>query len=426
VVGCADFLRRKAEPIATSRLPLAWIDGDGKLLIGVRGLRTFSHSAVTVLVAIYLDLQGFSLVEVGLFLTLGSTGAASAALLAGIFGDAFGRRRMLAVFSGFMALTGLALVLTASLPILAIAALLGGFSAFAGAAGGLGPLEQAILPTTAPNERRTDLFAVYGIVGAAAVAFGSLAAGLPSAIQHFTSLDQAESMKIVFAGYAITGAIVAALYLRLSSAAEVPPEKRASTWVNPFRLPSRRRIFTMSGLFTVDSFGTGLIPQGLASYYFFTRFDLDPEQLGLLFFASSVLTAVSLWIAARMAGVIGLVNTMVFTHIPSSVFLMAVPLVPAAWMAIALWLMRAFFSQMDVPTSQSYMMAIVRPEERTAMASAGMVSRSAGIAAGPSVSTALWSATSAAVPFMIGGTVKITYDLALWLLFKRVKPPEEE
>ena len=409
----------------TFGFPLAWIDRDGKLLIAVRGLRTFSHSAVTILVAIYLDLQGFSLVEVGVFLTLGSTGAAAAALLAGVFGDTFGRRRMLALLAMFMALTGIALVATTSLPILTIAAFFGGFSAMSGAAGGMGPLEQAILPTTSPEDRRTEVFAVYGVVGMTAVALGSLAAGAPTIIQSVIGLDQIGATRLVFAAYAVMGVNVALLYLLLSRKVEVPRETRSNMWVNPLRLPSRRRIFTLSGLFMADSFGTGLIPQSLAAYYFFTRFDLEPEQLGLLFFASSVLTAISLWVAARLAKAIGLVNTMVFTHIPSSVFLMAVPLVPEAWMAIGLWLLRAFFAQMDVPTSQSYTMAVVRPEERTAMASAGMVSRSAGIAAGPSVSTALWSAGSATVPFVIGGMIKITYDLALWSLFKRVKPPEE-
>lgn len=175
----------------------------------------------------------------------------------------------------------------------------------------------------------------------------------------------------------------------------------------------------------MDSFGTGLIGQSLASYWFFTRFGVQPEELGLLFFASSMLTAFSLWVAARLASRIGLVNTMVFTHIPSSLLLMAIPFLPNAGLAVLCWLVRAFFVQMDAPTSQSYTMAVVGPQERSAMATATGVSRSAGIAAGPTAATALWTAASASAPFIVGGVVKIAYDLALWLLFRQVKPPEE-
>jgi MFS family permease len=213
------------------------------------------------------------------------------------------------------------------------------------------------------------------------------------------------------------------LYSRLSSRFELPSGE--ARWTNPFTLPSRGRICALAGLFTVDSFGTGLIVQSLASYWFFTRFGLQPGHLGALFFASNVLTAVSLWVAARLARRIGLLNTMVFTHIPSSMFLMAVPFVPDAWMAITLWLLRAFCVQMDVPTSQSYTMAVVAPEEHTAMASATTVSRSAGLAAGPSVGTVLWTTLGPSAPFIVGGVVKIAYDLTLWGMFRRVTPPEE-
>lgn len=377
--------------------------------------------------AIYLDLQGFNLVQVGLFLTLGSAGATLSAFFAGILGDAMGRRRLLMVFGGLIAVTGVALVTTTSLLILGMAAFLGGFSALSGAAGGMGPLEQAILPSTTQAERRTDIFTVYAIVGTVAVSIGALAAGLPTLLQDLLRLDQVASFRVVFLGYSAIGLLVAVLYGRLSPASEAPSVQTGRTsWTNPLRMPSRRRIFTLAGLFTADSFGTGLIPQSLVAYWFFTRFGLQPEELGLLFFGSSVLTAVSLWAAARLARVIGLLNTVVFTHIPSSVFLIAVPLAPAAWMAVVLWLLRAFFVQMDVPTSQSYTMAVVGPEERTAMASASMISRSAGVTAGPSAATALWSATTSSMPFVVGGSVKIAYDLSLWFLFRRVKPPEEE
>ena len=246
---------------------------------------------------------------------------------------------------------------------------------------------------------------------------------MPTLLQRALGLGALVSFRPVFVAYAVLAVITALLYSRRSSRVELPSGE--ARWTNPFTLPSRGRIFTLAGLFTVDSFGTGLIVQSLASYWFFTRFGLQPGSLGALFFASSVLTAISLWVAARLARRIGLLNTIVFTHIPASLFLIAMPFVPDAWMAIALWLLRAFFVQMDAPTSQSYTMAVVTPAEQTAMASATTVTRSAGLAAGPSVGTALWTAIGPSAPFLVGGTVKIAYDLTLWWMFRRIKPPEE-
>jgi len=309
-----------------------WINRDGKLIIAVRGVRTFAHSAASVLLAIYLDLQGFGLFEIGLFL-------------------------------------------------------------------------------------------LYGIVGTAAVSLGALAAGLPAAFQRVFGLDQMTAFQVVFGGYVLLSLIAALFYSQLSPDVEVTTGE--ARWVNPLRLPSRQRILTLAGLFAVDSFGTGLLGQSLASYWFFTRFGISAQALGLMFFASHLLTAISLWVAARLAGRIGLVNTMVFTHIPSSLLLIAIPFLPEAWLAILFWLVRAFFVQMDAPTSQSYTMAVVGPEERSGMAAATSVSRSAGVAAGPAMATALWGAASASAPFVVGGVVKIIYDLTLWFLFRQVKPPEE-
>jgi MFS family permease len=404
-------------------LRFGWISRDGKLIIAVRGIRTFAHSAASVLLAIYLDLQGFSLFEIGLFLTIGSSGAAFWALVAGLVGDTLGRRRLLTVMGFLMALMGVVLITSQNLPLLSAAAFLGSFSVMPVASGAMGPLEQASLPATAAPERRTDLFALYGIVGTVAVSLGALAAGLPSACQSAFGVDQMSSFQVVFGGYIPLGMIVALCYSRLSPHVEVTTDK--ARWVNPLRLPSRTRIVTLAGLFTVDSFGTGMMGQSLASYWFFTRFGIPAQELGLMFFASNVLTAISLWVAARLASRIGLVNTMVFTHIPSSLLLIAIPFLPDAWLAVLFWLVRAFFVQMDAPTSQSYTMAVVGPEERSAMAAATSVCRSAGIAAGPAAATVLWGAASASAPFVVGGVVKIIYDLALWVLFRQVKPPEE-
>ncbi len=217
--------------------------------------------------------------------------------------------------------------------------------------------------------------------------------------------------------------VAAAFYASISSDVEI--NDVSTRWVNPFKLKSRRRIFTIAGLFSVDSFGTGLVAQSLAAHFFFTRFGIEPGSLGLMFFGSAVLSAVSMGVAVRLARRVGLVNTMVFTHIPSSMAMIAISFVPFAWLAVSLWLIRSFFGQMDVPTSQSYTMSIVGPEERSAMASAGSVARNSGTAMGPSVASVLWTTGSSTIPLVAGGVIKIVYDLVLWRLFITVKPPEE-
>jgi MFS family permease len=408
--------------VGTAGGRLSWVDADARLVIAARATRSFAQSAVAVLIAIYLGLHGFSLVQVGTFLTIGAVGAALAAVVAGVLGDAVGRRRTLVTLSCLMALAGIVLVVSESFPVLLIAACVGNLSGFVGG-GGTGPLEQAVLAVSVTLQRRTDLFALGSIAGTIAGSLGALAAGMPTLLQRAFGLGALASFRPMFVAYTGLAVITALLYSRLSRRVELPSGE--ARWTNPFTLPSRGRIFTLAGLFTVDSFGTGLIVQSLASYWFFTRFGLQPGSLGTLFFASSILTAISLWVAAGLARRIGLLNTIVFTHIPSSLFLIAVPFVPEAWMAIALWLLRAFFVQMDAPTSQSYTMAVVAPAEQTAMASATTMTRSAGLAAGPSVGTALWTALGPSAPFLVGGTVKIAYDLTLWWMFRRVKPPEE-
>ena len=389
-----------------------WIEADGRLIIATRALRTFAQSSVAVVIAIHLRLQGFTLVEIGLFLTLGSAGAAASAIVVGTIGDTVGRRHTLIVLGLLMTLTGIALVVSDNVLVLGMAAFVGSFSALAGSGGGMGTLEQAILAGSAAPEKRTDLFAVSSIAGTAGASLGALASGLPAAFQRYVGDADVPSFRMLFLGYAICGLLLAVLYGRL--AARIELSQRDVRWTNPLRLASRRRIFTLAGLFAADSFGTGLAVESLASYWFFTRFGLQAGKLGVLFFASSVLMAGSLWVAARLARRIGLLNTMVFTHIPSSLFLVAMVFAPWAWLAIVFWLLRAFFGQMDVPTSQSYTMAVVGSTERTAMASATMVGRSAGVAAGPTVATALWTTTSASMPFVFGALIKITYDLSLW------------
>ncbi|MBI4200769.1 MAG: MFS transporter [Chloroflexi bacterium] len=406
-------------------MPPHWMTRDGKLIIVARGLGTFAQGFVAVIIAIYLDMLGFGLVQIGLVLTAGLTGSAFFALLVGLFGDSLGRRPLMVGLTLLSAVAGAAFAMSDNLALILAIAFVGSLKATGGArAGAVQPLEQASLTETCLPQRRTEAFAVYSIVAAAATALGSLAAGLPALLQGSLGLSELWAFKAMFLGYALFTALGGLLYLLLSPSVEIGKVK--ARWTNPLLLPSRRLIFTLAGLFSVDWFAGGLLVQSLVSYWFFTRWGVALGSIGVIFFLSSVLAAISLWVAAWLGKRIGLINTMVFTHIPSSLFLIAIPFAPVAWLAVALWLARSALGQMDVPTRDSYIMAIVGPEERIAMASVTAVTRSVSMSVTPSVATVLWNAASASAPFIACGVMKIGYDLALFFLFRNVKPPEEK
>ena len=395
------------------------------MIILARGVRTFAQGFVAVLLALYLTELGFSLVQVGAFLSVGVVGVAFFAFLVSLIVGRVGRRTLLIFFSMISASAGLALFFVDHFLILLVFAFLGSLSTGGGGGGEspAQPLEVASLPDTAPDDKRTDLFAIYNIVARAGAALGALAAGLPALYQgafNLTTLDSYRFMFILFAALQISGAL---LYSLLSTGIEGASTERR--WSNPFKLPSRRRIFTLTGLFSVDTFTTSMVTQSLMAYWFSTKFGLELGSLALVFFVSQVLTATSLWLAAKIANRIGLLNTMVFTHIPSSLFLLAAAFAPTAWLAVLFWQLRAFLVQMDNPTRDSYTMAIVGPEERVGMASIHMVGRSAFGAAGPSATAALWGLLSASAPLVGSAALKISYDIVLYAIFRNVRPPEE-
>ena len=402
-----------------------WLNQDAKIIILARGVRTFAQGFVAVFLAIYLTELGFNLVQIGAFLGVGVVGVAFFAFLVSLIVGRVGRRTFLIFFSMTSASAGLALFFVDHFLILLVFAFLGSLSTGGGGGGEspAQPLEVASLPDTAPDDKRTDLFAIYNIVARAGAALGALAAGLPALYQgafNLTTLDSYRFMFILFAALQIS---VALLYSLLSIGIEGASTERR--WSNPFKLPSRRRIFTLTGLFSVDTFTTSMVTQSLMAYWFSAKFGLELGSLALIFFVSQVLTAISLWLAAKIANRIGLLNTMVFTHIPSSLFLLAAAFAPTAWLAVLFWQLRAFLAQMDNPTRDSYTMAIVGPEERVGMASIHMVGRSAFGAAGPSATAALWGLLSASAPLVGSAVLKISYDLALYAMFRNVRPPEE-
>ena len=395
------------------------------MIILARGIRTFAQSFIAVLLALYLTELGFSLVQVGVFLSVGVLGVSFFAFLVGLVASRVGRRPLLVLFSMTSALAGLGLIFVDHYLILLVFAFLGSLSTGGGGGGEspAQPLEVASLPDTAPDDKRTDLFAIYNIVARTGGALGALAAGLPAVYQGDLGLTILEAYGFMFVAFATLQFIGALLYSLLSPGIEGASTERR--WSNPFKLPSRRRIFTLTGLFSVDTFTTSMVTQSLIAYWFSTKFGLQLGSLALVFFVSQALTATSLWLAAKIANRIGLLNTMVFTHIPSSFFLLAAAFAPTAWLAVLFWQFRAFLAQMDNPTRDSYTMAIVGPEERVAMASIHMVGRSALGAAGPSATTALWSLLAASAPLVGSALLKIGYDLSLYAMFRNVRPPEE-
>ena len=412
--------------ITRLRTSLSWISPDARLITAARGTRTFSQSFISVIFAIYLADLGFNLVQIGAILTVGIAGVSFFAFVVGLISDRVGRRRLLVIFSLLGAACGLAMYFVESLFPLMVIAFLGSLSTGGGGGGEspAQPLEVAILPDTGPPERRTDIFAIYSIVARTGTFLGALAAGLPVLFQDVLGLSVISSFKAMFLGFALCQLAGAALYGFVSSGVEGATTRQA--WQNPLKLPSRRRIFTLTGLYSVDTFTTSMVMQSLVAYWFYTKFGLTVESLALVFSLSHFLTASSLWIAAKISNRIGLLNTMVFTHIPSSFFLLAAAFAPTATLAIVFWQCRAFLSQMDVPTRDSYNMAVINSEERVAMASINMVSRSAAGALGPSVTTAIWNITAAWTPLVGSALLKIGYDLSLYLMFRNVRPPEEE
>ena len=403
---------------------MGWLSRDGRVLILASTLRSLGQGFISVTLGVYLATAGLSLVQIGAYFSAGAAGAAFFALAVALASERVGRRRLLVLFTLTTGTGAAALVLTDNMVVLVIFAFVGAMS---GTPGGITeptqPLVQANLAEAAPAPRRTDTFATLRIATTFARAIGALAAGLPPALQAVFGLDELASFKVMFAAFVALLLAIAGLYASLSPPTDAGQATRK--WTNPLRLKSRRTIFTLTALFSVDTFGGALLIQSLVAYWFKARFDLDLGVISLVFFSSEVLTAISLWLAARLASRIGLINTMVFTHIPASLFLLGAAFAPAAWIAVVFWQLRAFFSQMDVPARDSYTMAIVGPEERVAMASIHSLGRGVASMAGPSTATALWSALSASAPFVACSVIKISYDVSLWLMFRHVKPPEE-
>src|SRR5437870_5260993 len=317
---------------------------------------------------------------------------------------------------------GLLFAFGSTFPLLLLGAFTGTISATSSEVGAFLTVEQAILPQTAPPERRTWLFSIYAFVANIAQAVGSLFAGVVAAFVTL-GLVGADAYRPLFLLYAVIGLGNLLIFVSLSDKVEAARVEGERRFLGVHR--SAGTVAKLGALFGLDAFAGGLVVQSLVAYWFFVRWGLDPGQLAVLFFFVNILSGVSLLAAGWLAGRIGLINTMVFTHLPSNVLLVLVPLMPTGALAATAFLLRMSISQMDVPTRQSYTMAVVDPDERTAAAGLTNVARSVASAASPSITGWAFSVSALAAPFFVAGALKIAYDVLVFVAFRRVRPPEE-
>jgi MFS family permease len=382
---------------------------------------------MAVVLGIALLGAGISPLAVGAIIAVSLAGDFCATYVIALYADRWGRRRTLVALALLMALTGAIFGLSSFYPLLLVAAFFGTLGTSASETAPFLPIEQAMLATIGAPERRTGLFARYNLVASFAGALGALAAGLPDLLGGIP-LGRVIGIRLLFGLYVLAALGVAMLAARLPASVEAARQSKgepASRWrrLLPPLGRSRNRVLALAGLFSVDALAGGLVVQSLMALYFHLRFGVDLALLGALFFGANTLAALSFLAAAPLARRFGLLNTMVFTHLPSNVLLALVAAMPTFPLAAVVLLARQLLSQMDVPTRQPYPMAMVAPEERTAAASVTSLARSAGSATSPVVGGALLQGPLLALglPFLIAGALKAAYDLALWAFFRRVR-----
>lgn len=389
------------------------------LLYIARGVRGLGDGFAIIILPAYLSAIGFDTGQIGLIVSASLLGTALLTLAVGFIAPRHDLRNLLLGGAVLMACTGVAFPNVDLLAIIAIVAFVGTINPSTGDLGVLVPLEHAMLAHGVPDHERTRTFARYSLIGALSMAAGSLAAALPD-FMTFANIDKISAFKIMFYAYAVLGLVCAALYQRLPHA--VMEEKPPSAPLGP----SRRVVYKLAALFSLDAFAGGFVVQSLLALWLFKRFEMSLSAASVFFFWTSTLSAFSYPVAAWLSKRFGLVNTMVFTHIPSSIFLIATAFSPSLVLALALLLVRAALSQMDVPTRTSYVMAVVTPLERTAAASVTAVPRSLASSISPAFAGVLLALPFSGLPLVICGVLKIAYDLALLVSFQHVKPPEEK
>lgn len=401
---------------------------DGWLLFLTRLTRLVAYGSLSVILVFYLVSLGLSESQTGLLLSLTLAGDVVISLFLTTQADRIGRRRMLIIGAILMASAGLAFAFTHNFLFLLVAGTVGVISPSGNEVGPFLSIEQAALSQVVSPEVRTEVFAWYTLAGSFATAVGALGGGaVTRLLPAMVGVSLPGSYRAVVVAYAFFGALLALFFLRLSSAAEVresPAVTRTTAFFGLHR--SHRVVVKLSSLFALDAFAGGFVIQSFAAYWFYLRFGVSPATIGVIFFWANLFAGLSALLASRLASRFGLVRTMVFTHLPSNVLLVLVPLMPTLGLAITVLLVRFSISQMDVPTRQSYTMAVVKPEERSAAAGITGVARTTGAALSPLFAGFLFSRPSLVnVPFFLAGGLKIAYDLLLYEAFVAIRPPEE-
>jgi MFS family permease len=404
----------------------SWLTRDGKLILAARGVRTFGYGFLSIVLFIYLHAVGFSDFLSGLVIALILASGALFTFVGGLYADRVGRKKFLILFSILMASSGLIYAFSTNYLLLIIGALVGTLSPTGAEVGPFLSIEQAILPQACTRERRNSLFAIYAMVGQLSASFGALLSGIPSELQSYLHFGIIDSFRPIFGLYSVIALVTAGLYLGLTDYAEIHSrDEKLSTAEKIFQerlSPGSKSIITkLSALFGVDAFAGGFVLQSIISFWFFTRYGVPLSELSVIFFFSGVLSSVTFVVAGRLADKIGAINTMVITHIPSSVFLILMPLGSSFALSLAFFLARQSISSMDIPARQSYTVSIVHPNERTIAAGITNISRNTAQSISPSLSGYLIQFVSLSFPFFIAGSLKIIYDLLLYSNFRKLR-----
>jgi MFS family permease len=394
------------------------VRSDLRVLYAARGVRGFGDGFAVIILPAYLTAIGFGPFQIGLIATVALLGSSLLTLLVGFVAPRHDLRNLLMFGAALMVATGLAFPQFEHIAYIGLIAFVGTINPQTGDSGVLVPLEHAMLARGVPDAERTRAFARYSLIGALATAAGALAAALPDALVS-AGTSKIAAFQAMFYLYAALGLVGGALYRRLPHAQA--EEKAVSTPLGP----SRWTVYKLAALFSLDSFAGGFTVQSLMALWLFERFDLSLSAASLFFFWSSVFSAFSFPVAARLSGRIGLINTMVYTHIPSSIFLILAAFSTNLYVALGLLLIRSALSQMDVPARSSYVMAVVTPAERPAAASVTAVPRSLASAISPAFAGMMLGTAFSGLPLVVCGVLKIVYDVALLYSFRHVKPPEE-
>jgi len=408
---------------------LQTLTSDGRLLFATRMVRMFAYGFIAIVLGLYLAQVGLTDTQIGLVLSLTLLGDAAVSLPITIIADRFGRRRMLIAGAGLMIFAGVVFALTSNIALLIFAAIIGTISPSGNEVGPFLAVEQAALPQTTTDKQRTQVFAWYSLFGSIMTGIGSFAGGILAQVLQNAGQTPLDSYRVVIVGYALLGVVLGIMFTRLSPAIEIQTTQGPVTLQSLFGLKRSRGIVArLSVLFMIDAFAGGLVVQSLVALWFNRRFGVDPAMIGAIYLGANFFAGLSALAAARVAARYGLLNTMVFSHVPSNLLLILVPLMPNLPLAILVLLARFSISQMDVPTRQSYTVAVVDPEERSAANGITNIARTTASAFSPTVTGALFSAGGfwISAPFLLAGGLKLVYDYLLYRSFTTVKPPEEQ